>query len=364
MATATASLASLAGNTSYTYKAYSDSGCATELTSTSTDADFLTQPAQPGQPMVSAGVGSGNLAVSSSLSGGSGALSKWQYTTDDGTSWKDVTTATDNNLNVVVSTQSNGTALSNGISYTFKVRAVNSAGTGPASQASTATAPTNKNLTAGNATTTSLKLTIANHSGDWYYKYTSPSDGPCSSSAVTGTTTVATALQSGTSYIFKAYSDSGCTTELATAAATSTLGAATLSATDITHNAATLTIANHSGDWYYKADAGLSTASCSSAVSSGTTTASLTGLAGNTSYTYKAYSDSGCVTELTSTSTDADFLTQPAQPSKPSVTTGAGSGKLTVSSSLAGGNAPSASGNTPRTTAPTGRTSPPLRITI
>ena len=76
-------------------------------------------------------------------------------------------------------------------------------------------------LTATDATATSLKLTIANHSGSWYYKYTTPGGGQCSS-VVSGTTTVASGLQSSTSYIFKAYSDSGCNTVLATAAATST----------------------------------------------------------------------------------------------------------------------------------------------
>ena len=66
----------------------------------------------------------------------------------------------------------------------------------------------------------SLSLSI-NRSGNWYYKYTTPSGGQCSN-AVSGTTAVASGLQSSTSYAFKAYSDSGCATELATAAATST----------------------------------------------------------------------------------------------------------------------------------------------
>ena len=76
-------------------------------------------------------------------------------------------------------------------------------------------------LTASDATATSLKLTIANHSGSWYYKYTTPGGAQCSN-AVAGSTAVASGLQSSTSYTFKAYSDSGCTTVLATAAATST----------------------------------------------------------------------------------------------------------------------------------------------
>ena len=126
--TATASLTGLTASTTYTFKAYSDSGCSTEITSDTKDADF------------------NSLA-----------------------------------------------------------------------------APT---FTAS-AAATSLKLTIANWSGDWYYKYTNPTSGSCS------TTAIAAGLDSNTSYTFKAYSDSGCNTDLATAAATSTLVAATLSATDM-----------------------------------------------------------------------------------------------------------------------------------
>ena len=110
----------------------------------------------------------------------------------------------------------------------------------------------------------------------------------------------------------------------------------TLAATNVTHDAATLTIADHSGAWYYKYTSPAD-GTCT-AVSSGTTTASLSNLVGNTSYTYKAYSDSSCATELTSASTDVALLTQPATPTTPTVTTGVGSGKLTISSSVSGGN--------------------------
>ena len=53
------------------------------------------------------------------------------------------------------------------------------------------------------------------HTGDWYYKYTSPAGGSCSASAVTGTSVDLTGLDGNTSYTYKAYSDSGCNTELA-----------------------------------------------------------------------------------------------------------------------------------------------------
>ena len=295
--TTTASLSSLAGNTSYTYKAYSDSSCATELTSASTDVALLTQPAKPTTPTVTAGVGSGKLTISSSVSGGSRPLKEWQYT-KDGTNWSNIS-STSTSLSHTVTT-----GLTNGTSYTFKVRAVNEAGsgvsgggTGPASAASTATAPQDETLAISDPTTTSLKLTIANHPGDWYYKHTIPSGGDCSTTVSAGTATaIATGLTPNTSYTFKAYSDSGCTTELATAAAASTLALPELTASDATDTSLKLTIANHSGDWYYKYTSPTPAGNCSTVVSAGTATAIATGLTANTTYTFKAYSDSTCTT--------------------------------------------------------------------
>ena len=66
---------------------------------------------------------------------------------------------------------------------------------------------------------------------------------------------------------------------------------ASLTATNVTNPSATLTIANHNGDWYYKANATPHT-NCSSAQTG--TTASLSGLTSGTEYTYKAYSNSSC----------------------------------------------------------------------
>ena len=322
--TTSANLSGLAANTSYTFKAYSDSSCAAEITSDTTHADFLTQPGKPSKPTATAGAGSGTLTLASSSVTGNGALTKWQYTTDDGTNWKDIST-TSTSLSHTV------TGLTNGTSYTFKVRAVNATGPGLAPAASDSATPASATLTAGVAAATSLKLTIANWSGDWYYKYTNPTGGTCSST-VSGATAIATGLASNTTYTFKAYSDSGCSTELATAAATSTLAAATLSAADMTHNAATLTIANYSGSWYYKYTSPTG-GSCSTTAVAGTAV-SVSGLAGNTSYTYNAYIDSSCAMALTTTTTDAQFLTKPSKPDSLLVYTGYGSGNLLLFASI------------------------------
>ena len=87
----------------------------------------------------------------------------------------------------------------------------------------------------------------------------------------------------------------------------------TLSASAITYNSATLTLTNNSATWYYKSTTPAGT--CSSAQTAATTMVSLTSLSANTSYTYKAYSDSGCATAIASET----FMTDPAA-TPPSVT--------------------------------------------
>ena len=67
----------------------------------------------------------------------------------------------------------------------------------------------------------------------------------------------------------------------------------TLSASDIEDTTATLTVAGHSGGWWYKGNAH----SCT-AVAAGTTAASIGGLTAVTAYEYFAYSDSACRTML------------------------------------------------------------------
>ena len=135
-------------------------------------------------------------------------------------------------------------------------------------------------------TATTARLAIAGHNGNWYYKHTNTGatcDGPAS-----GTTANLTGLSVGTPYTYSAYSDNGCSTVIATAAEFTTK--AQLTASSVTATGATLTIAGHTGNWYYKhTNTG---ATCDGPVSG--TTKNLTGLTPGTSYTYSAYSASGC----------------------------------------------------------------------
>ena len=204
--TKTASLSSLSGNTDYTWKAYSDSGCSTELASD----DFLTKPDQPAKPTAS-GAGSGKLKLSASVNG-SGTISKWQAQQKAGGgtfgSWQDLSNSGSTSLNHTF----NG--LTDGTSYQFKVRAVNATGNSAASAASDAKQPTAVTLTASAVGTTTATLTIGGHPGDWYYRADQSPYDSCST-VVSARTASLGGLSENTSYVLKAYSDSGCGTEIA-----------------------------------------------------------------------------------------------------------------------------------------------------
>ena len=79
----------------------------------------------------------------------------------------------------------------------------------------------NPSLTASNVAATTVTLSIANHHEAWYYKHTNTGatcDGP-----VSGASKNLTGLTAGTDYTYSAYSDSGCSTLLATASEFTTL---------------------------------------------------------------------------------------------------------------------------------------------
>ena len=71
-------------------------------------------------------------------------------------------------------------------------------------------------LTASAVTTTTATLTLDGHTGDWWLKETSPSTGTCTAGEA-DFSHVLSALTGGTAYTYRAYRDSGCATELASA---------------------------------------------------------------------------------------------------------------------------------------------------
>ena len=156
-------------------------------------------------------------------------------------------------------------------------------------------------LTSSNVTSSGARLTIGNHSGGWYYKKTVPTPAGSCISVAGGTSEVdLSGLDAAKAYTYRAYSDSGCSVELASESFT-TLAAVTLTSSNVTSSGARLTIGNHSGGWYYKKTVPTPAGSCIS-VAGGTSEVDLSGLDAAKAYTYRAYSDSGCSVELASES--------------------------------------------------------------
>ena len=194
----------------------------------------------------------------------------------------------------------------NGSTYTIAVRAGKSNNYfsfGPISYSApsgpyTPSPSPSPTLTAGSLSKTGATLTIANYTGQWWYKANTGPDDSCSNTAVAGSSVNLSGLSPGTSYTYTAYSNWVCTTSIATADAFTTTGTtgevlnADLTVTNRTATTATLNLANNSYWWTYEETA---SGDCSYFLSNFTTTADLTGLTPNTSYTYKAYPRSNCV---------------------------------------------------------------------
>ena len=272
VSTASTSVSSLATGTSHTFKAYSDSACTTEL---ATATAFTTKPGKVSNVATTAA----HDALDVSWDAETGATSykiQWKSGVDswDATNRQETSTTTSKTIS----------GLSYPTSYTLRVAATNGSGDGEWSDEATGT-PAAPSLSAGSITETGATLTIANHTGNWYHKQTAPSTGTCSS-AVSGASADLSTLTGGTAYTWKAYSDSTCATELAS----ETFTTVSFTATSVTAVSATLNIGNWSQAWWYS-QSGQS--SCSS-VGSGTSTADLASLNASTSYTYEAFSASGC----------------------------------------------------------------------
>ncbi|MDE0669001.1 MAG: fibronectin type III domain-containing protein, partial [bacterium] len=146
--------------------------------------------------------------------------------------------------------------------------------------------------------TTSTTLTVENHPSTWYHRQLAPAEGSCST-AQTGTTASLSGLAPGTTYRWGTFDGPHCRTgsRLATVDFTTDTPPA-LSADGVTQDGATLTLANHAGAWWHRRTMPTDGTRNCVGVGANTATAALTGLAAGTAYEWKAYSDSGCATEL------------------------------------------------------------------
>ena len=127
-----------------------------------------TAPAAPTSLNATPSNGSVSIAFTPGATGGS-AITKYQYTTDDGANWADVSSGG-------TSSPSSITGLTNGTSYSIKLRAYNTVGGGTASDAVSVTpcippdAPTSLVATPGNGSA-SIAFTPGATGGDTITKY-------------------------------------------------------------------------------------------------------------------------------------------------------------------------------------------------
>ena len=147
----------------------------------------------------------------------------------------------------------------------------------------------------------SATLNLTGHTGNWWLKRTTPTDTTCKTKQSTDSESL-TNLDADTNYAYSAYSDSTCTTEIAAAVFTTAVSSLVLTASDVTQNAAILTLKGHSSNWWLKRNAPTE-GPCTDKQDN--YTENLTGLNFSTLYGYVAYSDSTCTTEIST----ANFVT-------------------------------------------------------
>ncbi len=162
-------------------------------------------------------------------------------------------------------------------------------------------------LATSNIAATTATLTLAGHTGQWWYQggEVGGTLGTCISVA-SGSTATLTGLDSNTLYEYKVYDQANCAaTDLLTSVRFTTLhsgGGPGFTASNITHNSARLTLSNHTGNWWYQGGSrsggeGPCTAGPSNFI------VDLSNLTASTPYTYSAYSDSRCRSLITSATT-------------------------------------------------------------
>ena len=268
-------LTGLTANTSYTYSAYSDSGC-TSGNLLATAAQFTTQ--------------FGNVTSTSNLDETVGAL----FTIGSSTAHaQEFTTGNTTGVYKLSSVKVNFTLVGNASAVTVAIHDKQSNGT-PATTARTTLTGTAASGQAEFTCSTNCELD-ANTS--YFVHVSATSDNAAYPSSTASDAQTLYPNNNGWSIANAARSQSGSWAEVSNSHAMMIdVGAtihAKLTAGSVTTTTAALTIARHTGAWWYERTAPTGDTTCHS-VASGTTTASLSSLTANTSYTYKAYDQSGC----------------------------------------------------------------------
>ena len=129
--TSASSPANLSNGTSYTFRVRAVNAAGS---SPASGSDAATPYAVPGAPTgLQGGAGNAEVVLSWTAAPANGrAITRYEYSSDNGSNWR-TTGSTSTSYTATQTSASSPANLSNGTSYTFRVRAVNSAGAGAAS---------------------------------------------------------------------------------------------------------------------------------------------------------------------------------------------------------------------------------------
>ena len=159
-------------------------------------------------------------------------------------------------------------------------------------------------LTASAVTNDGATLTLSGHTGGWWYQGGKVSGALGTGTSVpSGNSATLSGLDSLSAYEYQAYSKANCqAVDLIATERFKTLPSgsnAAFSATNVAWNTARPTLVNHTGDWWYKGGyRSIGEGPCTAGPSN--FVLDLAGLSGNTGYTYTAFSDSSCGTQVAS----------------------------------------------------------------
>ena len=158
-------------------------------------------------------------------------------------------------------------------------------------------------LTASSITATGATLTIAGHSGNWYYQELNLSTKmyTCNQAPAGPTSVNLTGLTASTQYVYYAHRASDCkdTRFLMTSFKTRASSGKSFSFTDVTQSTMDATLHGHTGEFWFEVTKDSQTwATCRK----GSSNMSFWAMSDDTEHTFKAYSNSNCATEIASDS--------------------------------------------------------------
>lgn len=212
-----ATVTGLTNGVAYYFRVYAVNSVGTSSASApSSPVTPLTVPTAPIISQITTGNALLSVAFTAAGDGGN-PISTYQYSTDGGATWQTRTVGSTSSPLVISALSTNGTtALANGTTYSVKIRAVNSAGTGSSSTAVSATpttipgAPTSVTSTPGSSSIDLAWSAPASNGGAAISDYIielSTNGGSSWSTFNDGTSTATSAsvtgLTNGTQYIFR-----------------------------------------------------------------------------------------------------------------------------------------------------------------